>query len=567
MAAAGPPASDALVSAETPTTLVDANSVGRPVGDTSSSAVYVTDLPKNFIGGDEALHFALGELFGQYGKIKKIELYMQEGILETQDFKGEALVIYHKTKKTGSHEKGDPVYDACTDMDGRWRLLGKRGWRMRCEPAQWQKEGYDVKSKAKLHPCVEIGNLWDYDGSLPLSWFANMQEEIRKHCAEHIPAPFVKVEPSAGCANVWCKGAQDAMKLASVMHKSFFMGRKVVAALCRKEKPVAADFVKVPTGDLTMESELDQAEGPVAVGPLMPGQELAPAPEQQEDAAVVVEGPAGPPVAGPQGPTAGAAPLLTADIKPLRRGSRAKLVNLVSKPENNGRYVQVYDWVEDVGKYQVVMDDGKAVKVKPENLAALTDEELLALGGGGKSKKKKSKEAEAAASGMDVDDEPEDEAAAAQEMATSMASGGVRAIPEAVHDAIRDGPQPTICVDPSLLPKREEQKTQEETNEEKRARSRSRERRQKERLEAIKARVASDTSSAPGWVVTGPSAGAGSSQAGKEQAKVREPQESREELMKLSVGRLKELMKEFGKSARGCLEKKDFVDRLKPPPK
>mmetsp|Transcript_13360 Transcript_13360/g.30497 ORF Transcript_13360/g.30497 Transcript_13360/m.30497 type:complete len:131 (-) Transcript_13360:5-397(-) len=117
--------------------LVDSKAVGRPVGDTSSSAVFLTDLPKNFQGGDEALHFALGELFGQYGKIKKIELYMEKGILETENFKGEALVVYHKTKKTGSHDKGDPVYEACTDMDGRFRILGHRNWRGRCEAAKF----------------------------------------------------------------------------------------------------------------------------------------------------------------------------------------------------------------------------------------------------------------------------------------------------------------------------------------------------------------------------------------------------------------------------------------------
>ena len=43
-----------------------------------------------------------------------------------------------------------------------------------------------------------------------------------------------------------------------------------------------------------------------------------------------------------------------------------------------------------------------------------------------------------------------------------------------------------------------------------------------------------------------------------------EPDESREELMKLSVSALKQLLMKYGKSGRGCLEKKDFVDRLKP---
>ena len=31
--------------------LVDPSTVGRPIGDTSSSAVFVSDLPKNYSGG------------------------------------------------------------------------------------------------------------------------------------------------------------------------------------------------------------------------------------------------------------------------------------------------------------------------------------------------------------------------------------------------------------------------------------------------------------------------------------------------------------------------------------
>jgi len=552
----------ALVAKENPGggILVDASG-SRPVGDTNSSAVYLTDLPTNFHGGEEALHFALGELFGQYGKIKKIELYMQEGILETQDFKGEGLVVFHKTKLTGSREKGDAVYDACTDMDGKWRMLGKRGRRMHCEAAAWQKEGFDVKTKAKLYPCVEISNLWDYDGTQTLSWFANMQEEIRKRCAEHIQQPFVKVEPSAGTANVWVKGASDAMKLAGIMHKSFFMGRKVVAALCRKEKPIAAEFLKAPTGDLTMKlpEEVWDGTGPV-LGPAAPpgsggGADVAMGPVGPS----LVEGPAGPPaVEGPSGPPG-----------VFRRGMRAKLRGLTAKPENNGRYVQVYEFLEDLGKYQVVMDgDGKAVKVKPENLQALSDEELLALGA--KPKKKKNK---AQAEEPEDAEGAEDEAAAAQDVANKMAMGDVRAQIVYAHDPNVDGFLPTVCVDPSLLPKREEPEP-EETQEQKRERSRSRERRRADRMEAVKARVEANKADRPKWVMPSPeelaaqaAAAGGGAGGAAASALAKEPEESREELMKLSVGKLKELLTQFGKSARRCIEKRDFVDRLKPAPK
>eukprot|EP00435_Cladocopium_sp_Y103_P024792 s2353_g6.t1 len=116
---------------------------------------------------------------------------MDEGILETKNFKGEAL--------------------ACRDLDGRIRVLGYRNWRIRCEAAVWQKEGFNVKEdRAKKSPCVEIANLWEYTASTPMSWFMEIQDVIRKHASEHIKEPFVKVEPSEGLATIWCKGAQDA---------------------------------------------------------------------------------------------------------------------------------------------------------------------------------------------------------------------------------------------------------------------------------------------------------------------------------------------------------------------
>lgn len=546
------PGGGALVSVENPGGGALVAAGARVVGDTNTSAIYVTDLPKNFIGGDEALHFALGELFGQYGKIKKIELYMQEGILETQDFTGNALVVYHKTKKTGTREKGDPVMDACTELDNKWRMLGKRGWRIHCEAAEWQKEGFDVKTRVKTHPCVEISNLWDYDPSWTMAKFAELQEGIRTEALKHVEQPFVKVEPSSGTATIWTKGAQDAMKLASIMHKSLFMGRKITTSLCRKQKPVADPKLKVPTGDLSMQlpTEVWDGSGPI------PGTEEAIGPVGPE------QGPALPTEDVEIGPMAGPAALLP-------KGCICRLRNLVSKPENNGKKVRVTAFLEDLGKYSVQMDDGRTVKVKAENLEQLQDDPPA-------SKKKKIVEAEIIGP-VNIDDEEDADAAEAEAAATlaaaqNMAAGNVRHGPEPVHDPLKDGFLPTVCVDPELLPKREEPEP-EETEEKRRDRSRSRARRQEERIAAAKARLQAEPAARPSWVVPSPeelaklaaAKGGGGGTVGG--ALYKEPEQSREELMKLSVGKLKELLKEFGRNARGCLEKRDFVDRLKPPPK
>ena len=93
-----------------------------------------------------------------------------------------------------------------------------------------------------------------------MSWFIDIQEVIRKHVAEHVKEPFVKAShrksPSrkpiecrwsprrarppfgarahrrlitlvvAQTAGVSDRSLQDAMKLASLMQKSYFMGRK-----------------------------------------------------------------------------------------------------------------------------------------------------------------------------------------------------------------------------------------------------------------------------------------------------------------------------------------------------
>jgi len=480
------------------------------------------------------LHFALGELFGQYGKIKKIELYMEKGILETENFKGEALVVYHKTKKTGSHDKGDPVYEACTDMDGRFRILGHRNWRVRCEAAKFEKEGYDVKDRAKLFPCVELTNLWEYNPALPMSWFMQMQEEIRKHAETNITSPFVKVEPSEGSAMIWCKGAQDAMKFASLMQKSYFMGRKIVASLCRKPKPAVEHMPKLPVGELTLRlpaAGSADAEAKASV-------EQAP-PEPAAEATVA---------------TAAAPPAFL-----LREGCKAVLRGLVAKPENNGKRAEIERFLPEVNKYQVRLEDGRVVRLKPENLEAIAE---IAPGSNA------AMEVEADSDAEKAEEEASSAALATLEAAQAMAEGKVRHGPEPVSDPNVDGFTATVCVDPSLLKKKES----EEEAPKRRESSRSRERRQQDRIAAVQARLAADKGPRPSWCVPAPGeAGAkatatgGATGAGGSIRK--EPEESREELMKMPVSKLKEMLKEFGKGARGCIEKRDFVDRLKPAPK
>lgn len=559
MSAAQPPPPPPPPSSSSSTALVTKDDQGgilvikgpRPCGDTSSGSVFVTDLPKSFMGGDESLHFALGELFGAYGKIKKIELYMEEGILETKDFKGEALVVFHKTKHTGTHDKGDPVYEACTDMDGKWRVLGKRNWRMRCEPAQWQRDGYNVKDKAKTFPCVELSNLWDYDSSLPLAHYSEMSEAIRAHAAEHIQAPFVKVEPSLGTATIWCKGAQDAWKFASIMHKSFFLGRKIVSTLCRKVKPATDSLPKVPIGELTMKRGNFLPKGLSGPEAAAPGQSIA----------QISIGAVGPVALGPS--------FL------LGKGCKIEIKGLLSKPENNGLTAEIICFMPDEQKYKVELEDGRIVKLKVDNVGPITSEGDLK-----DARKRQKVEEEEVAPAMEVQEETEEneeaaeaEAAAAEAAAAAekLASGSVRHGPEMPApkpgELCIDGFTATVCVDPSLLPKRA---TAEESEPVKRRESsRSRERRQQERIDAIKARVEANKGSRPSWVVgASPEVLAAQAKAAVGATAPRsEPEESREDLIKLPVSKLKELLKEYGRPARGCIEKRDFVDRLKPPPK
>merc|ERR1712194_409996 len=214
------------------------------------------------------------------------------------------------------------------------------------------------------------------------------------------------------------------------------------------------------------------------------------------------------------------------------------------------------------------MEDGRTVKVKIDNLAPIEAEPAP------KKRRRPAAEVEEIIGPMneisdDDADAAENEAAETLAAAQNMAAGNVRHGPEPVHDFLKDGFLPTVCVDPDLLPKRVEEEP-EETEGQKRDRSRSRARRQEERITAAAARLKADTGSRPAWCVPSPeelvrlAAKAGTPVAGS--ALQKEPPESREELIKLSVGKLKELLKEYGKTARGCLEKRDFVDRLKPAP-
>lgn len=545
---------------------------GRPIGDTTSSSVFIEELPLNFIGGDEALHFALGKLFGQFGKIKKIELYMEKGThADTLDFKGEALVVYHPSKLTGKREKGDPVWDACTHCDGKWCLLGFRHSRIRCEAAVWQKEGYDVKANEKLFPCVEISNLWEYDSEKPLGYYMDMQDIIRKHAAETAESPFCKVDPMSGVALVWFKGAKDCMRFASQMHKSYFMGRKVQASLCRRPKPRIDDWDGVKDHS-AFNNKVDdaiakaRAAGTFTLFPKAVDKNAAPPPP-------------GPPLE-PMEVSQAFADMYAEDIaalpedakidvpKPLpfrlKNGTRVRLKDLEAKPENNGKTGDVVKWLPDIQKYQVQLDFDKKVKVKLENLEVLdelsTTEQMFTCEH--KAAKREDKEEEALKAAI-----------AARMMAEKMNK------PKALVDATAADFEATVCVDPSLLKKTAEEEQRLKDEEDKKAedrrrqRSRSRERIQRERIEAAQARLAAEGGPRSKWIVPSPqelaaqAAKAGAENGSATTAPPKEPEESREELMKLPVAKLKALLAQFGKHARGCLEKKDFVDRLKPPPK
>merc|ERR1712014_529697 len=125
--------------------------------------------------------------------------------------------------------------------------------------------------------------------------------------------------------------------------------------------------------------------------------------------------------------------------------------------------------------------------------------------------------------------------------------------PKALTDATAADFEATVCVDPSLLRKtpEEEERLRKEVeikNEERRRqRSRSRDRIMKERLDAAQARLAAEGAPRSKWVV--PSAQELAAQAAKAgetssapAAAPKEPEESREELLKFPVSKLKALL-------------------------
>ncbi|CAE8585623.1 unnamed protein product, partial [Polarella glacialis] len=352
------------------------------------------------------------------------------------------------------------------------------------------------------------------------------------------------VEPSLGMATIWCKGAQDAMKFAALMQKSYFMGRKITASLCRKEKPAVESLPKVPKTGLSMklpELSMKTPEEFAAATPGLIAPELAAAIRAQAAAADAAERAANAPAVEEE------APVMMGPTFLLREGSKVFLKGLQSKPENNGRKAIVVSFVDDIMKYQVRLDDGRFVKVKPENLEAVHDAPPKSVPAVLKED-------------SESDDEADGEEGAsmmAAAMAKEMAEGNVAHGPPK-SDPNVDGFTATVCIDPSWLPKKEGEAEEEPVRE----RSRSRETRRKDHIAAVQARIAAEKGPRPSWVVSGPAPGTAAAGGGSEVKK--EPAESREELLKMSVGNLKALLVKFGKSARGCLEKKDFVDRLKP---
>ena len=82
-------------------------------------------------------------------------------------------------------------------------------------------------------------NLYDYDPNVSLQFYMEMQDAIREQASLYVQNPFVKLEPTTATVHIWTKGAQDAMKLARQLGAQYFLGRKIQAALCRKEKPKA----------------------------------------------------------------------------------------------------------------------------------------------------------------------------------------------------------------------------------------------------------------------------------------------------------------------------------------
>merc|ERR1711862_818278 len=90
--------------------------------------------------------------------------------------------------------------------------------------------------------------------------------------------------------------------------------------------------------------------------------------------------------------------------------------------------------------------------------------------------------------------------------------------------------------------------------------SRSRERRHKERIEAAKARVEADKGPRPAWIMPTPEEMAAQAAVASGGATLlKEPPETREELLKMPVSKLKALLKEYGKTVRGCIQKSDFA--------
>merc|ERR1719460_428242 len=153
-----------------------------------------------------------------------------------------------------------------------------------------------------------------------------------------------------GMCVIWFKGAQDAMKFATLMHKSRFLGRKVQASLCRRAKPKTddwngvKDFTKA-TSAQDEKIEKARAAGTFTLFPDLEKLKEAPPPppdfvemaEREERAALAAYYEEDIAENASDEEEGDAEPKPKVQKFRLKQGTRVRLKDLESKPENNGK--------------------------------------------------------------------------------------------------------------------------------------------------------------------------------------------------------------------------------------
>lgn len=622
---------------------------GRPVGDTSSNAVYLNGLCER--DSIDIIRFNLGELLGRFGKIKKIIIYPD--ILG--DIQGDATVVFHKGAK--DH---DPARAACEELDGKWKCFGRRMYKVDIVPAVFgseHKHGYDEaehKRLKQLLPCVDISNMFDVDKSRPEEWYHQLQEAVRQDALQHgAKKCFSKADPDTGCICLYFYRASDALEQSKRLHGSEFEGRRILAGLSRKARP------KVELTDNQLRRAIQDTMDAVAK-------------EEDEESKTLVG------IARKSGATkekgtaayekaadktaqrileeAAAAAyeeekaeIAAAKLRPgkFRDGARVVLRGLSAKPDFNGRGGTVVGYNDEKQRYDVRLDEDpkltvQIVQLRPQNImgAAVdmkggsaknaTEEDdsvvrdLLKKSGVLRSAEDSDEEKSPSRSrsrspvvfnthlfgcradrqaarrealeargvdpndphgkgkgdgkGKDGKDEKKDEGFAGDWRCTRCHDlNRVKNLechrcgaPKPEEGAMSRAQEAALVLEnmrasgyvPGQLPSgmtMEEEKEAEKKKAEDRA---SWEERRKKRMEDALA-------AAGGTCSWNPSANANTANAGSAKATgvLGQVEQSREELFKMSIGELKKLIVKHGYSARGCLEKKDFVDKLKPEPK